>query len=199
MKSTTLPLFKETKRLILRHLESYDYENWSQAFSSMRPPQSNWDETNWVLSELTKAKFKEKLKKELKRRAADSAYEFSVFRKDDGVLIGHISIDGIIRGNFQNGILGYRIFNNFWGEGYATEACSAAMQLAFKELKLHRVEAFIEPDNKPSLKVAKRIKLRKEGLSVRRVFWKKKWINLSVFAATCEDYGIKYKFPPKTK
>ncbi|QLY24307.1 GNAT family N-acetyltransferase [Bdellovibrio sp. KM01] len=197
MKSTTVPLYKETKRLILRHLEPYDYENWSQAFSSMRPPQSEWDETSWTLSELTKAKFKEKLRKELKRRAADSAYELSVFRKDDGMLIGHVAIDGIIRGNFQNGVLGYRIFNNFWGEGYATEACAAAMQLAFKELKLHRVEAFIEPDNKPSLKVAKKIKLRKEGLSIRRVFFKKKWIDLSVFAATSEDYGIKYKFPLK--
>ncbi|WP_413575075.1 GNAT family N-acetyltransferase [Bdellovibrio sp. HCB290] len=199
MKSTTLPLFKQTPRLIIRPLELHDYENWSQAFSSMRPPQSAWDETNWVLSELTKAKFKEKIKKELHLRVTDSAYEFAVFRKDDGILIGHISIDLIRRGFHQSGHLGYRIFNNFWGEGYATEACAAVLKFAFKELKLHRLEAFIEPDNKPSLKVAKKIKLRKEGLSLRRVFYRKKWIDLIAFAATCEDFGIKYKFPQKKK
>ncbi|WP_413582034.1 GNAT family N-acetyltransferase [Bdellovibrio sp. HCB288] len=197
MKSTTLPLFKKTKRLILRPLELHDFENWSQAYSSMLPPQNQFDETNWVDSELTKAKFKALLKKQLHNHALDQVYAFGVFLKDDGLLIGEVFIGNIQRNVLQNGILGYRIFNNYWNHGFATEACSAALQIAFKDLRLHRIEANIEPTNKASLKVAKNIGLKKEGFSPKRIFDNKKWLDMFNFAATCEDYGIKYKFPPK--
>jgi ribosomal-protein-alanine N-acetyltransferase len=199
MKSTTVPLFKKSKRLVLRPLEIHDYENWAQAYSSMRPPQTEWDETNWVESELTKAKFKAKLKKELHYRSEDKYYSFGIFLKDDGLLIGQLDFADISRARFQNAYLGYRIFNSFWGHGFATEACDAALQLGFKDLKLHRIEAGISAQNKASIKVAKKIGLKKEGVSKKRVFVNNKWADLVLYAATCEDYGIKYKFPPKAK
>lgn len=199
MKSTTVPLFKKSKRLILRPLEIHDYENWVQAYSSMRPPQNEWDETNWIDSELTKAKFKALLKQQLHTRSQDTNYSLGVFLKDDGLLIGQVDFADISRARFQNAYLGYRIFNNFWGHGFATEACEAALQLGFKDLRLHRIEAGIATSNKASIKVAKNIGLKKEGLSKKRLFVNTKWVDLVLYAATCEDFGIKYKFPPKSK
>ncbi|UYL07544.1 GNAT family N-acetyltransferase [Bdellovibrio sp. SKB1291214] len=199
MKSTTVPLFKKTERLILRPLDIHDYENWAQAYSSMRPPQNQWDEANWIESELTKPKFKGMLKSELHHRAEDRVYRFGVFRRDDGMLLGEVFIGKILRHTLQTGIIGYRIFNNFWKQGYATEACAAALQIAFKDLRLHRIEAHVEPTNKASIKVAKRIGLKKEGISPKKIFDDGKWRDMINFAATCEDYGIKYKFPPKSK
>ena len=187
-------IHKQTKRLTLRPLELFDYENWAQARSSMLPPQNEWDETNWKESELTLKKFKELLKKNKIDRMDDHFYELGIFRNDDGMLIGTVSLMDISRGIFQNAYLGYAIFNPFWNQGYATEACTAALQIAFKELKLHRVEAGIAPTNKSSLKVAKKIGLRKEGLSKKRLFVREKWTDVQLWAATCEDFRLKFNF-----
>ena len=197
MKTHALSLYKKTDRLIIRYLEPHDYENWMQAHSCMRAPQNEWDETNWVDSELTPKKFKELLKKQAHLRAQDKFYELGIFRKDDGLLIGTVDLMDLSRGVFQNAYLGYRIYNNHWGQGYATEACKAALILAFRDLKLHRVEAGIGPKNRRSIRVAKAIGLRKEGLSPRRIFSNGKWVDVVLYAATSEDFGIKYRFSQK--
>jgi ribosomal-protein-alanine N-acetyltransferase len=194
MKTRKLALFKKAKNVIVRPFELHDYENWAQAHASMRAPQNEWDETNWVDSELTLAKFKKFLKTYTQLKAQDKFYNFGIFRKDDGVLVGVVSLMDISRGVFQNAYLGYRIFNNFWGEGYGTEACEATLQIAFKDLKLHRVEAGIAPKNKRSIRLAKKIGLKKEGLSPRRLFINDTWVDIVVYAATSEDFGYKYRF-----
>lgn len=184
MKTLQLPLYKKTKRLSIRPLEVHDYENWVQAHSCLRPPQNEWDETNWDPSELTRKKFTEHLKLEKQQRSLDKNYHFGIFRNDDGTLVGTVSLMDISRGIFQNAYLGYRIFNIYWGQGYAQEACKAAIQIAFKNLKLHRVEAGISPKNKRSLKTAKALGLRREGLSKKRLLFNKKWVDIEIYAIT---------------
>jgi ribosomal-protein-alanine N-acetyltransferase len=154
----------------------------------MRTPQTEWDETNWAERELSRSKFKQILKLQSLQMNQDKTYCFGVFRKDDGMLIGEVRLMDISRGVFQNAYLGYRIFNNHWRQGYAQEACLAIMNIAFKKLKLHRIEAGIEPHNKRSIKTAKKIGLRKEGLSLRRLKFRGKWIDLLIFAITKEEY-----------
>lgn len=188
MKSLRVPISKVTKRLIIRPLEVTDYENWSQAHSCLRPPQNEWDETNWEESELTKKKFRELLKIQKEQRTKGYFYSFGIFRKDDGMLLGTVSLMDISRGIFQNAYLGYRIFNIYWGQGYAQEACKAAIDIAFKQLDLHRIEAGISPRNKRSIKTAKALGLRKEGLSKRRLLVNKKWEDMLIYAATKEDF-----------
>lgn len=191
MKSITIPLYKTTKRLIIRTLEEGDYENWMQAYSCQRPPQNEWDETNWSEKELTKHKFKELLKSQKQLRVNDHTYQFAIFHKDDGVMLGVVNLMDISRGIFQNAYIGYRIFNIYWGNGYAQEACKATVDLAFKKLALHRVEAGISPRNKKSIKTAKAIGMRKEGLSRRRLFVNKKWEDILIYALTTEDLAKK--------
>lgn len=188
MKSIDLPIFKKTQRLILRPLEEADYDNWVQAYSSMKPAQNEWDESSWAESELTRKKFKELLKKQRQLRVRDHYYEFGVFLKDDGVLIGQVHLMDISRAVFQNAYLGYRIFNPYWGNGFAQEATRGCIEIAFKKLKLHRVEAGIAPTNKKSIKVAKALGLRKEGLSKRRLHVHKKWQDMLIYAMTKEEF-----------
>jgi ribosomal-protein-alanine N-acetyltransferase len=184
---------KMTKRLVVRPLATADFENWRQAYSMMKPAQNEWDESPWKESELMRAKFRKFLSERNKKRKNDQFYAYGVFRKDDGVLIGEITLMDVSRGTFQNAYLGYRIFNNYWGKGYASEACRAALDIAFKDLKLHRVEAGIAPSNKASIRVAKGIGLRREGLSLRRLLVHGKWLDLLLYAGTCEDFGRRYK------
>jgi ribosomal-protein-alanine N-acetyltransferase len=193
MKTRTLFHYKKTKRLIIRPLADFDYENWAQAYSMMRPPQNEFDEGPWKDSELTEAKFKALLKMEQDWRDQDKFYVFGVFDKNDGTLLGEVRLMDISRAIFQNAYIGYRIFNPYWGKGYATEACRAVIDIGFKDLGLHRIEAAIEPQNKLSIRVAKAMKFRKEGLSKKRLLVHGKWKDMAIYCITCEDYKIRYK------
>jgi ribosomal-protein-alanine N-acetyltransferase len=187
MKSTIVPLFKKTKRLVLRPLTFEDHSNWSQAYQMLSPAQNEWDEGPWDDSELTLQKFKAHVKQQRHLRAQDKFYEFGIFQKNDGVLVGFVHLMDVSRGRFQNAYLGYRIFNNYWGHGYAQESVHAIVKMAFRDLKLHRVEAGIQAHNKKSIRVAKAIGLRKEGTSLRRIKVHGKWIDLGLYAMTAEE------------
>ncbi len=156
-------------------------------------PGNTWDVTApREEKNLTKAAFAKILNAQKQRRDEDYFFDFAIFLKD-GTIVGGVSLMDISRQVFQNAYLGYRIFNNHWGKGYGKEGIKAAVQIAFEDLKLHRVEAGIEPRNKRSIAVAKSIGLRREGRSKKRLFLRGQWLDMELYAATCEDYGIKPK------
>ena len=53
--------------------------------------------------------------------------------------------------------------NNFRGKGLMTEAMRLIISYGFKEMNLNRIEALIEPNNTPSLKLAENFQFVKEG------------------------------------
>lgn len=61
--------------------------------------------------------------------------------------------------------LGYYAFEPTAGQGYMTEGLGLVLDVAFGEIKLHRVEANIQPANAPSIKLVKRLGFRLEGYS----------------------------------
>lgn len=195
MKISRSKLIKKTKRLEIRPLELRDYQAWCEAYSEMREPQNEWDETNWDPKFLTKAAFGKLLRTQQQERQLDRGYAFGVFRRDDGRLIGSMGLWDVSRGRFQNAYIGYRIFNSYWMYGYGAEAVEATCEIGFRSLNLHRIEAGIQPENKNSIALAKKIGLRKEGLSSKRLFYKNRWVDLILYVATAEDFKIKYRFP----
>lgn len=85
------------------------------------------------------------------------AYVFGVFRKLDHKHIGKVEFCTIIRDEFQWGLIGYRLHNQFWQKGYGKEAVKEALNIAFKNLHFHRIEAHINVDNTPSIKLAESV------------------------------------------
>lgn len=75
----------------------------------------------------------------------------------------------------------------------------AIIDIAFRDVKLHRVEAGIEPTNRRSILLARSIGLRKEGLKKRAVFLRGMWNDLVMYSATCEDFGYKWQGIPQTR
>ncbi|MFF2907979.1 GNAT family N-acetyltransferase [Paenibacillus sp. NPDC057934] len=70
-------------------------------------------------------------------------------------------------------MIGY-IFNpEFYGKGYATEACQAVLNYAFAELGAHRILALCNPDNAPSWRLLERLSMRREGHFKKEAFFKK--------------------------
>jgi RimJ/RimL family protein N-acetyltransferase len=59
--------------------------------------------------------------------------------------------------------LAWSLRQAFWGQGYATEAARAALDLAFSELRQSHVISMISAENIPSIRVAQRLGMRREG------------------------------------
>ncbi len=70
--------------------------------------------------------------------------------------------DGHIRG--KRVAIGYIIDPARHRQGIATEAVSAMLDFCFGELGLHRVQAFIIPDNTASRALVEKLGFRNEGL-----------------------------------
>ena len=66
----------------------------------------------------------------------------------DGTFIGEAGILQVNK-NDNRCRLGYRLLPAYWGNGYATEIVTALAQLAFRVLKMERVEALLWPKTGP--------------------------------------------------
>jgi len=182
--------YRKTKRLEVRPLQRKDFNAWILANSTMLPQQNTWDSENRDSSELSLKKFIALLKDQKAKRITEEFCDYGIFNIKTGELIGQIALMNFIRSVTQSSFLGYRIYNRYWGKGYAQEAIMAVVDIAFKDHQLHRVVAGIEPQNKRSLSVVKKLGFRYEGLSKRVVLLRDQWRDLSQYALTTEDLGI---------
>jgi ribosomal-protein-alanine N-acetyltransferase len=115
----------------------------------------------WVKVPLTRAAFKRYVSE--MRTAEDLA--FVVRRNDTRALVGVVELQDIFMGDFKNAYLIYYTFEGHQRHGFMTYAVHEVIRIAFSNLKLHRLEANIQPENKASKKLAKRCGFHKEGYS----------------------------------
>lgn len=90
-------------------------------------------------------------------------------------LVGFINISNIVRGYFQSAYLGYYAFSGHERQGLMRAALRLAVRLAFTELKLHRLEANIQPGNVASIALVQSCGFRKEGYSPRYLKIRGRW------------------------
>jgi ribosomal-protein-alanine N-acetyltransferase len=120
-------------------------------------------------------------------RAAD--YEgLLVCRMGDGAIVGSINLSQIFRGNFRSAYLGYHVGASFAGRGYMTEAIGLALRHAFQRLRLHRLEANIQPGNAASLALVRRAGFVREGFSPRYLKVGGRWRDHERWAILAEDW-----------
>lgn len=105
-----------------------------------------------------------------------------------GDLVGVINVSEIVRGAFQSAYLGYYAFRPHAGRGYMTEGLALALQWAFRELRLHRVEANIQPDNDASRTLVRHLGFRREGFSRRYLKIAGRWRDHERWALLAEDW-----------
>lgn len=113
---------------------------------------------------------------------------FLVCRNDDQAIVGFVNVNNIVRGGMQSGDVGYAGFVPFTGAGYLTQGLQLVVAYAFSELKLHRLEANVQPGNQRSLSLARRCGFRLEGYSPGLVRIDGKWCDHFRFAITVDDW-----------
>ena len=78
--------------------------------------------------------------------------------------------------------IGWALHPNFQGNGYAREATTALMDIAFTELGLHRVFATLDPRNGDSVKLCLALGMRHEAHHVEDMWFKGAWADTGIYA-----------------
>ena len=177
--------------MILRPYKFTDFDLWRETFLSLGEPKNRWDKGSRTKDDLTIAKFKKILATQKQNRDKDYFYDLIAFDKKTGAIIGFASLMEVSRGIFQNAYLGYGVLNSHWGKGFGKEMVCEILKIGFKDLKIHRIEAGIEPKNRRSLALAKSVGLRREGLSKRRLFLNNEWLDMNIYAMTADELGFR--------
>jgi ribosomal-protein-alanine N-acetyltransferase len=113
---------------------------------------------------------------------------FLLRRLEDDALVGLVNVNEIVRGLFQSAYLGYWIGGPHARRGYMTDGLALVLRQAFGPLKLHRVEANIQPANAASIALVRRLGFRHEGLSRRYLKISGRWRDHERFALLKEDW-----------
>lgn len=103
-------------------------------------------------------------------------------------IIGVFNISEIVRGFFQNAYLGFYAVAEYASHGYMSAGLKLVLSTAFNEMKLHRLEANIQPENIPSIQLVMKNGFRKEGYSPRYLKINNEWRDHERWAITVEDW-----------
>ncbi len=169
----------QSRHIFLRHPERDDVESFLQFVTHNRS-----FHRPWVHPPDTPEKFSEYYD----RLGKGHHESFFICRTQDAALVGVVNLNEIVRGGFQNVYLGYYGARRFARQGLMTEGLRLVIRYAFTQLKLHRLEANIIPDNAPSLALAKRVGMRLEGFSPRYLKIAGRWRDHERWAMTVEDW-----------
>ncbi|SME38107.1 Putative ribosomal N-acetyltransferase YdaF [Bacillus mobilis] len=123
-----------------------------------------------------------RLEQALKKKDEGQLYPFGIFLRATDKLIGDISLTQIVRGDVQSCYTGFTLDKEYNAKGYTTEALQLVVDFAFRELKLHRIEAGAMPDNIASIRVLEKVGFKKEGIAKENLKINGKWTDHQILA-----------------
>lgn len=117
-----------------------------------------------------------------------------VCRHADDAILGFFNLSQIARGSFQSAYLGYAVGQPFAGQGYMREGIELVLRRGFVDLRLHRIEANIQPDNLVSAALAAGAGFRREGFSPRYLKIGGRWRDHERWALLAEEWRSRTGF-----
>lgn len=137
----------------------------------------------WVVSPQTEEKFDEYI-----QRSQKANQKYFLACNAVGNIVGVFNISEIVLGAFQSAYLGFYSVENYAGQGYMSHGLKLVLKNIFEELKLHRIEANIQPENFQSINLVKANGFSKEGFSPRYLNINGVWCDHERWALTYEGW-----------
>ena len=122
----------------------------------------------------------------LERAGTDNHCVRLVRERATGAIAGAFIISQIVRGPFRSAYLGYYAFEGFQGRGLMAEGLRGLLGHAFGPLRLHRLEANIQPGNAASIALVRACGFRQEGYSPRYLKIGGRWRDHERWAALAD-------------
>lgn len=172
---TTQPLSIKTERLLLRPFEQDDLEN---VFSGLSHPEViRYYGVNFSTLEATQ----EQIDWFKNQEKSGTGQWFAICSSDNQVFYGAIGLNDVKK-EHKKGEIGFWLLPEYWGKGIITEAMPPVCEYAFKQMDLHRIEAFVESENRDSKKVLQKFGFVHEGCMRDCEVKNGKFISLDIYA-----------------
>ncbi|MES2559423.1 MAG: GNAT family N-acetyltransferase [Bacteroidota bacterium] len=163
-----------TPRLVLRPVEKRDQQKVFEGFS--HPEVTKYFDISYATLEATDVQME--WYKNNREKGLGYAWVISNETHD---FMGVFSIYRIDQTN-KRCELGYWLFPEYWGKGYASESINAILQFVDGELKLHRIAAEIEPENADSTRLLATLGFEREAFLRDYEFRNGKYNSLEIWA-----------------
>jgi ribosomal-protein-alanine N-acetyltransferase len=138
----------------------------------------------WVQPPRTASGFRDYLEKRRQPRGA----AFFLWLENPRGLVGVVNLDEIVGGVFRSAYLGYYAFEPHAGRGLMQKGLAQVISHAFRTMKLHRLEANIQPGNGRSVALVTRLGFRREGFSPRYLKINGRWRDHERWALLAEEW-----------
>jgi [ribosomal protein S5]-alanine N-acetyltransferase len=176
----------EGGRVILRQPQMSDYSEWAALREKSREFLSPWEPV-WPADDLTRGAFRRRLKRYAEDQRSDQAYSFLIFRKNDGVLVGGITLSNVRRGVAQAGSIGYWMGAPYARQGLMSMALRALIPFGFTTLRLHRLEAACITTNVASIRLLEKSGFQREGCARQYLCINGMWQDHLLYARIKDD------------
>lgn len=154
----------ETERMTLRPPEHSDFRAWTELRRNSSTFLQPWEPT-WAPDHLTRKSFTNRVYWAQRSVKNENALPLFMFRREEGDLVGAITLDNIRRGPAQSGTLGYWTGAPFARQGFMREGIEGVVHHAFHRLDLSRIEAACLPENAASRGVLEKSGFKYEGVA----------------------------------
>ena len=174
----------------LRPLRFRDKAQWNRVRAENRDWLSPWEATIPQAGEESYSQLPSffEMVKILNHEARNGrSLSFAIWHQSQ--LVGQITLGGVMYGAMRGGHIGYWIDRNFANRGFTTQAVEILTQFAFSELRLHRLEINLRPENASSRRVAEKAGYIFEGERPRYLHIDGQWRDHIVFVK--ENSAIK--------
>ncbi|HEY9184648.1 MAG TPA: GNAT family protein [Salegentibacter sp.] len=165
-----LPTLK-TSRIILREIIETDLENIYKGLSdpevikyygiSFDSPQATKEQMTWF--------------------AEPSQYWWAICSPDNKTFFGAGGLNNLSK-EHRKAEIGLWLLPGFWGQGIMREAMPLICAYGFQQLKLHRIEGFVETDNRNCKKAMAKLDFKHEGTRRNCEVKNGKLISIDIFA-----------------
>lgn len=171
----------ESERMTLRLPQHADWRAWADLRQASEAFLAPWEPV-WAADHLSRRSFTNRVYWAGRAEAQGTALSLLMFRREDQVLVGAITLDNIRRGPAQAGTMGYWIGAAHARQGYMREAIRAVAHHAFSVMDLSRIEAACLPENAASRGVLEVSGFKYEGVAQSYLQIAGRWRNHVLYA-----------------
>ena len=171
----------ETERLILRQITPEDAEDYLKVHSDPIVIDGFDSESPGSV---------DKMRKHIQQRSnalkGKQMLTWGIAKKREDIIIGACWF-----GDFEyqsRAEIAYLLLSDFFKQGIMTEALKPVVAFGLEKMELHRIQAFVRPDNVASFKTIEKVGFQAEGCLREYKFSKRKgWMDMNVYSRLKDD------------
>lgn len=179
MTSAHFPIL-ETERLILRQIVPEDINHIHNGLSN--PDVIIYYGVSYETLEATK----EQMDWYTELENNETGIWWAICSKDQHTFYGAGGFNGISK-EHRKAEIGFWLLPEFWGQGLMQEAFPVICRYGFDKLNLHRIEGFVDSDNKNCKKAIERMKFKLEGTMRECEIKEGKYLNVDLYSRLSSD------------